>query len=488
MLNDIRNERLKKLNFLKERGIDPYPASTRRDFSIEKALAEHTKLTASKKEITVAGRIMSRRDQGAITFLDLFDGTGKMQALIKSGQGTFDERRYNELLTVVDIGDFIEVRGICFVTKRGEKTIEARDWEMLAKSLLPLPEKWHGIQDPEERYRKRYLDILMNRDVRELFLKKARFWNSARAFFQEQGFTEVETPVLELNPGGADAEPFRTHLSALDRDLYLRISPELSLKRLLVAGFEKIFEIGRVFRNEGIDKEHLQDYTQLEFYWGYADYRKLMPFVEELYKKIIFDTIGGYTHAWNGQTINWEGEWKRYDYYQAMKDGAGIDLSKISEDELRTFAKKNGLDPEKHVGRGRVIDLIFKKLVRAKLIQPGFLIDPPVDIEPLAKRLPDDQSRVERIQVMACGLELGKGFSELNDPVDQRARMEEQKKLRERGDKEAQRLDEDFIEAMEYGMPPAAGFGFSERLFAVLMDKSVREITYFPLMRPKKQL
>lgn len=485
MLDDIRNERLKKLNLLKEKGVNPYPAKTRRDFSVQKTLETFSQLEQSHTEITIAGRIMSRRDQGAITFLDLFDGTGKMQVLIKSGNGSFDEMRYNEFLTVTDVGDFIEARGICFVTKRGEKTLEARDWKMLAKTLLPLPEKWHGIQDPEERYRKRYLDILMNPETRELFEKKALFWKAIRNFMQKEGFMEVETPILEPSPGGADAEPFQTHLRALDIDLYLRISPELYLKRLMVAGFEKVFEIGRVFRNEGFDKEHLQDYTQLEFYWGYADYRMLMVFVEELYKKIIFETLGACTHSWNGQTIDWGGEWKRYDYFQVIKDELGIDLRTISDEELRMCAERNGLDPEKHVGRGRVIDLIFKKRVRPKLIEPGFLINPPLDIEPLAKRLSDDPMRVERIQVVACGSELGKGFSELNDPLDQRVRMEEQLKLREQGDKEAQRLDEDFIEALEYGMPPTAGFGLSERLFAVLVDKPVREITYFPLMRPK---
>ena len=486
MLEDIRNERLKKLNLLKEKKIDPYPAVTARDFSIQKMLADFTTLESSKKTVAIAGRIISKRDQGAITFLDLFDGSAKMQVLVKEGVGSFNSEHYQEFLAVVDIGDFIKVSGTCFVTKRGEKTVEADTWAMLTKSLLPLPEKWHGLQDPEERYRKRYLDILMDEKVRELFVKKSRFWQSVREFMNSEGFMEVETPILESSPGGADAEPFVTHLKALDIDLYLRISPELYLKRMMVAGFDKVFEIGRIFRNEGIDREHLQDYTELEFYWAYADHTMLKETVERLYKKVIRDTLGTLEHEYNGKKIDWGGMWQTYDYYECMKTHAGIDLSSVNETKLRAKARELGLEPEKHIGWGRVVDLIFKKAVRPHLIAPGFLVYPPADIEPLAKRMDTDPERVCRFQVVAGGTELGKGFSELNDPLDQRKRMEEQVKLREAGDKEAQRLDMDFIEALEYGMPPAAGFGLSERLFAVLVDKPVRETTYFPLMRPKK--
>ncbi|MEK7148922.1 MAG: lysine--tRNA ligase [Patescibacteria group bacterium] len=482
MLDELRSERIKKLNLLRENGKNPYPALTKRDASIESVLKNFPELEESKNPTSIAGRVLSLREHGGILFCDLSDGTGKIQILLK--KDTLFEL-YELFISSVDIGDFIETAGVAFKTKRGEMTIEVSEWSMLTKSLLPLPEKWHGLQDTEERYRKRYLDILMSSHVKDMFVKKAKFWKSTREFLQSHGFMEVETPVLESSPGGADAEPFLTHLNALDIDLYLRISPELYLKRLMVAGFEKVFEIGRIFRNEGIDKEHLQDYTQLEFYWGYADYRMLMEFVEDMYKKIIMDTIGSLKHQWNGQTINWGGKWKIYDYYEAMKEHAGIDLKTASDTDLRAIATKLGLDAEKHHGRGRVIDLIFKKAVRSHMIQPGFLINPPLDVEPLAKRMESDPDKVERVQVVACGSELGKGFSELNDPSDQRARMEEQLKLREAGDKEAQRLDEDFLEALEHGMPPTAGFGFSERLFSILVDKPVRETTYFPLMRPK---
>lgn len=482
MLDDIRNERIRKLKTLREKGIDPYPARTARDHSIAEIIDNFGTLETEKTALTIAGRIMSIREHGGIVFCDLFDGTGRMQTLLKKDVLS---NAYDLFMKTSDIGDIIEVTGTCFKTKRGEMTVEVSRWAMLTKTLLPLPEKWHGIQDPEERYRRRYLDILMNADVRELFVKKTFFWKSIREYMNANGFMEVETPILESIPGGADAEPFQTHLNALDIDMYLRISPELHLKRLMVAGFEKIFEIGRVFRNEGIDKEHLQDYTQLEFYWGYADNEMLMAFVEGLYKDVILKTIGSYAHQWNGATIDWEGMWARYDYYEIMNEKTGLDLSTAKDGDLRAYAEKHGLDPSKHVGRGRVIDLIFKKIVRPSLVQPGFLINPPIDVEPLAKRTGSDQDRVLRIQVVACGSELGKGFSELNDPLDQRARMEEQLKLREAGDMEAQRLDEDFIEALEYGMPPTAGFGLSERLFAVIVDKPVRETTYFPLMRPR---
>ncbi|MEK7498650.1 MAG: amino acid--tRNA ligase-related protein, partial [Patescibacteria group bacterium] len=286
-------------------------------------------------------------------------------------------------------------------------------------------------------------------------------------------------------PGGADAEPFVTHHNALDTDFYLRISPELSLKRLLVGGFEKVFEIGRIFRNEGIDAEHLQDYTQLEFYWAYSNYEELMEYVEKMYKKVIEATTGSLVTHWRDHEIQWGGVWPKIEYFKIFKEKTGLDLDVATEEDLKKKAQGEGIRLEDHVGRGRLIDLIFKKLIRPHLIQPIFLIDPPVDIEPLAKRRPGHPHQVERMQVVACGTELGKGFSESNDPVDQRLRFEEQMKLREMGDKEAQYLDDDFVEALEYGMPPAAGFGVSERLFAILMDKPVRETVFFPLMRRK---
>ena len=303
----------------------------------------------------------------------------------------------------------------------------------------------------------------------------------------KEDFLEVETPVLESVTGGAEAEPFKTHLKALDIDLYLRISLELSLKKLIVGGYEKVFEIGRIFRNEGIDKEHLQDYTQLEFYWAYHEYNDLMKLIEKMYKFVIKKSVGTYKTTYDGKKIDWGKKWKTVDYVASFKKAVDLDPLTATDDELFSLAKNKGFGPERHMGRGRLIDLIFKKTVRPTLIQPCFLIDPPVDIEPLAKRHRKDPRRVERFQILAGGTELGKGFTELNDPLDQRQRFEQQAKLREAGDIEAQMMDEGFVEALEYGMPPTAGFGISERLFAVLMDKPVRETVFFPLMRPKNK-
>lgn len=326
----------------------------------------------------------------------------------------------------------------------------------------------------------------MNPEAKVLFEKKAVFWETIRNYLKGEGFLEVETPVLESVPGGADAEPFKTHHNALDVDFYLRISMELSLKKLLVAGFERVFEIGRVFRNEGIDKEHLQDYTHMEYYWAYADYNDMMASVEKMYKAVVKKTCGGFTVTFGGKKINWGKRWPKVNYVEEFKKAAGLDPTVATRKELFITARSFGLQPEENLGRGRLIDLIYKKAIRPKLIEPCFLVDPPVELVPLAKRSRKNPKVAERFQVVACGTEVGNGFSELNDPLDQRARFEEQMKLRAEGDNEAQRLDEDYLEAMEYGMPPAAGFGMSERLFAILMDKPVRETVIFPLMRPKK--
>ena len=498
-LEEIRKTKIEKVEKLRKIGIDPYPASSGRTHKVVDALENFDKFAQDKKELTLAGRVMARREHGGSMFFDLRDGStllttgeaGKIQGFIKEdiiGKDVFGQ--FSEL---VDTGDFIEITGTLFKTKKEEKTLQTTSYKLLAKALLPLPEKWHGLQDIEERLRKRYLDLIMNPVERDLFLKKANFWQATRNFLLKEGGLEVETPVLEQIPGGADAEPFTTHLNALDIDLYLRISPELSLKKLIVAGYEKVFEIGRIFRNEGIDREHLQDYTQMEMYWAYTDYDQLMEVVEKLIKETIQATIGGLVHeshgstslTTSGQRIDWGGEWKKYDYYKEFEKYTGLDLSKVTEKDLKQYAKKEDIEIDKHIGRGRLIDIIFKKKVRFNLVEPGFLLLPPVDIEPLAKRWPEDPNRVERFQIIAGGAELGKGFSELNDPLDQHKRFEEQTKLREAGDKEAQRLDEDFVEALEYGMPPTAGFAYSERLFSFITDKAVRETVFFPLMRPK---
>jgi lysyl-tRNA synthetase class 2 len=514
-IDEIRKTKIEKIKKLRKAGIDPYPAVSNRTHTITDALVNFDELSGSSNEVILAGRIMAKREHGGSVFFDINDGStgspqagSKIQGLIK--EDVVGKEKFEQFGEFLDIGDFVEVKGTLFKTRAGEKTLLTAHYSLLTKALLPLPEKWHGLEDVEERLRKRYLDLIMNTEEKELFVKKSSFWQATRVFLLKEGGLEVETPILEQIPGGADAEPFKTHMNALDIDLYLRIAPELHLKRLIVGGFEKVFEIGRIFRNEGIDREHLQDYTQMEMYWAYYDYKKLMELVERLVKNVIMETllgkgsrpgggptesgdaqkrpgisVGTLSHQYRGKNINWDGKWKRYDYFDEFNKYTGLRLDEVNEMNLKKYAEKEGIDTSLHIGRGRLIDVIFKKKVRPELWEPGFLVFPPVDIEPLAKRSSEDPNKVERFQIMAGGAELGKGFSELNDPLDQRGRFEEQTKLRERGDKEAQRMDEDFVEALEYGMPPTAGFAYSERLFAFIMDRPVRETVFFPLMRPK---
>jgi lysyl-tRNA synthetase class 2 len=481
MLDDLIADRKKKLERLKSEGVDAYPIKTKRTHRIAGALADFAKLEKTGKKLAVAGRVMGIRDMGNVIFMDVHDGSGKMQVVAKKD----NLANFALVKTTTDRGDFISASGTPFTTKTKEKSIEAKELVMLAKSVRPLPDKWAGLEDVETRLRERYLDILAHPVTADIFRKKAIFWETFRAAMKREGFLEVDMPVLESVPGGAEAEPFVTHHNALDTDFYLRISLELPLKKMLVAGYEKVFEVGRIFRNEGIDKDHLQDYTQLEFYWAYSDYEELMKFTEKLYKEVIKSTTGSLTTTYENRKLNWGKKWGRVDYVDAFTQAADLNPLAATRDQLFAKAQKLGLKPEPGFGKGRLIDLIFKKTVRPQLLDPCFLVDPPVEVEPLAKRKPSDPRRVERMQVVAAGTELGKGFSELNDPVDQRARFEEQMKLRKAGDNEAQQLDEDYLQAMEYGMPPASGFGVSERLFAVLMDKPIRETVIFPLMRKK---
>ncbi len=489
-LEDIINDRVKKLENFQGAGVDPYPAESKRTHFINELVSDFEILSQSQKKVIAVGRIIGLRNQGNIFFADLKDGlaglTTSSSAKIQFVTKKDDIKDFELYRDNLDIGDFIQVTGTLFITQKGEKSIQTAELKLLAKSLRPLPDQWSGLSDIETKLRKRYLDLLSNEDVKEIFKKKAIFWDTIRNFLKKQKFLEVEMPVFESIPGGADAEPFMTHHNALDQDFYLRISLELPLKKLLVGGYEKVFEIGRIFRNEGIDAEHLQDYTQMEFYAAYQDYKWLMKFVEKMYKLVVKNTTGSLITEWQERQIDWGKKWPKIDYVKIFKEKAGIDLKKATEEQLTAKARELGLNLESGMGKGRIIDLIYKKTVRPTLIQPCFLVNPPVEVEPLAKKLTKDDGRVARIQIVAAGTELGKGFSELNDPIDQRHRFMEQMRLREQGDKEAQRLDEDFLEAISYGMPPAAGFGLSERLFAILMNKPVRETVIFPLMRPKK--
>ncbi len=497
----LYRDRLKKLEVLRKSGIDPYPATSKRTHTIDEALENFASLSRNKKKITLAGRIRAIRGHGGLIFGNLEDGSGSIQFMLREDE--LPKEKFAEFGKFFDIGDFVEASGALFKTKRGEPTLLVKDYRLLAKSLRALPEKWHGLTDIETRLRKRYLDLLVNPDVKEMFRKKDVFWNSVRQFLRERGFLEVETPILENVPGGAEAKPFVTHYNALDRDFYLRISLELPLKRLLVGGYEKVFEIGRIFRNEGISSTHLQEYTQMEFYWAYADIEMLMDFVCEMYQYVIKKTFGTLKIKSNrvekapGMICDWSGKWEMVNYLDLFKKWTDIDLEKASDKDLKKYADKKEIKYEDFAHRGRLIDLIFKKERTDRSIEaekrgeeqtPKFLVNQPVELEPLAKRVPGNPKLVQRMQVFAYYTEFGKGFGELNDPTDQKKRFEEQMKLREAGDKEAQMLDEDYLEAMEFGMPPAAGFGLSERLFTLLYppgDKSIREGVIFPPMKEK---
>ena len=483
-IEELRKTRVEKIKKLEAAGLLAYPAKTGRTHSIVEALQNFNKLSKSKKRIVLTGRIMAKRGQGGLTFLDINDGSDKIQVVLKVDK--LGEKGYQFFLDVFDIGDFIEVKGILFTTKRGEKSIEAEDYKMLSKALLPLPEKWHGLQDAEERFRKRYLDVIFNPEVKEMIKKRAIFWNSMREFLVEKGFLEVETPVLETMPGGADAKPFITHHNALNMDVYLRIAMgELWQKKLMVAGFEKTFEIGRQFRNEGMDTEHLQDYTQMEFYWAYADYEQGMEFIEEMYKYVTKKTFGTLKFKIRGFDVDLGKKWEKYDFQSTIAKYTGVNIEEASLQEIEKTLQKLKIDYDKKgFNITRAIDNLWKHC-RKNISGPGFLINVPATIEPLAKRMEKNPKLVQRFQVIIAGSENGKGYSELNDPIDQAERFREQQKLRDKGDQEAQRYDKDFVEALEHGMPPTCGFGVSERLFAFFMDKPIRECQIFTLMRPK---
>ncbi len=440
-LEELKEARIRKLDALKKSGLNPYPAKIKRSHEIGQALSNFFLLKFFRRPVALAGRILALRSFGGAAFAEIYDGTGKIQLFLSERR--LGKTSYKNFTDNFDVGDFISAEGTLFKTKKNEKTLRVKSLEIIAKALRPLPEKWHGLRDVEERYRKRYLDILMNEKVRANFLIRSRLINELRDFFNKEGFIEVETPELQNLPGGASARPFKTHLNALNLDLYLRVAPELYLKRLLVAGFEKVYEIGRNFRNEGMDASHNPEFTMLEAYLAYenADYLKklLEHLFTRLIKKINYDGPVDFTPPWQEKT-----------YDNLMKKYGDFDA-----------AKKD-------------------------LMKPVFVSGFPAETLPLAKASADVK-KAGAFQLIAGGLELVKAFTEQNDPITQRERFEEQEKLREKGEEEAQRLDEDFLEALEYGMPPAAGFGLGvDRLAMLLTDShAAREIILFPTMRPK---
>lgn len=477
-LRAVREEKLKKII---ASGKNPYPARVPRTHSI-KALSEaFERLEKDQIEVSLSGRVMSIRGQGAILFVTLFDGTGSFQLVLK--KDTLDVA-LDEFSDVVDRGDFISATGTVFITQRGEKSLLVTSWMMASKSLLPLPDKWEGLVNDDERYRKRYLDILMNQELHELFVKKAKFWDATRKFMEVQGFLSVETPTLELTTGGAEANPFKTYHKDFDVNVFLRISiGELWQKRLMAAGFPKTFEIGRAYRNEGTSPEHLQEFTNMEFYWAYADYKDGMKLTQEMYQYIAKETFRKTEFATRGHTFDLAGEWPVIEYVEEIKKQTGIDVLSASESDMKVKLDELGVKYE-GANRERLTDTLWK-YCRKTISGPAFLVHHPKLVSPLAKESVEKPGTVERFQVLIAGSEVGNGFSELNDPIDQRERFLLQQKLIESGDEEAMQPEWEFVEMLEHGMPPTCGFGFGERLFAFMVDKPIRETQLFPLMRPK---
>ncbi len=484
-LSDIRNERIKKIAKLKEKGIDAYPSHSSRTHTIQKFLHAHAQLEKNGDTVTLAGRIMSIRTHGGSIFLDIYDGTVRAQGYIK--KDIVKEDIFLLFEETVDVGDIIELSGTAFTTKRGAPSLLVGVWAMLAKSLRPIPDVWFGIKDEEERYRKRYLDLLLSNDLHMRFVRRSLFWNTVRRYLLDRDFIEVETPVLETMPGGADAEPFRTHHQSLSLDVFLRISAgELWQKRLLIAGFPKVFEIGRIFRNEGMSSEHLQDYTQVEFYEAFKDYEQGMDMIVDLYRTIADTVYGTSTFTMKECEINLAKPWEKYNYADLIQKHFGIDPLSVTFEQVHSVLKEQDISFDKNsCSLERGVDLLWKQ-VRKTMCGPGFLIGVPTYLEPLAKQNKKDARVVDRFQVLLGGSENGKGFSELNNPLDQAERFAHQQALRDGGDSEAQRNDASFVEALEYGMPPAFGFGASERLFSFFENISVREGQIFPLLRPKQ--
>lgn len=482
MIEEIRNERIKKLELLKEYGMDPYPSKTGSTHSIAQALEAFDNLVHDATHVVLAGRIMTMRGQGAILFLDIFDGSGRIQIVLK--EDVMAPELFDLFKRAVDSGDFVRFEGELFVTQKGQQSLLATSWHMLTKTLLPLPDKFHGLQDEDERFRKRYLDILTRPELREVFIRKECFWDTTRSFLKRAGFLEVETPTLELTTGGAEARPFKTHHNDFDIDVFLRISVgELWQKRLMAAGFTKIFEIGRTYRNEGSSPNHLQEFTNMEFYYAYADYEDGMRLVEDLYRTIAISVYGTTQFTRRGHTFDFADAWKRIDYCEEVERQTGLNPITASDEAMRTYLHAEGVSYE-GTNRERLVDTLWKHC-RKNIAGPVFLVNHPKLISPLAKELPDDPERTQRFQPIIAGTEVGNGYSELNNPEEQRARFALQQSMLERGDEEAMMTDAAFVEMLDHGMPPTCGFGFGERLFAILEDKPIRETTLFPLMRPK---
>lgn len=481
-IDDLRADREQKIEHLKSLGLDPYPSHSHITHTIQVVTDTFDSLIENNTELTIGGRVMALREHGALAFIDIHDGTVKIQGFCSKDE--LGEELFSQLLSTVSTSDFVEITGVAYITKRETQAILVKGYSILTKTLQAVPTEHFGIKDEDERYRKRYLDLLLNDELRDLFIKKAKFWDVTRDFMKRHEFLEVETPFFEITTGGAEARPFVTHHNDFDMDVYLRISVgELWQKRLMAGGFPKTFEIGKVFRNEGTSPEHLQEFTNMEFYWAYADYRDGMKLVRDLYIEIAEKVFGTTTFEARGHSFDLKDEWVEIDYVEEIKKQTGLDIISASDDEMKAKLQELQVAYD-GANRERLTDTLWK-YCRKNISGPAFLVNHPKLVAPLAKARPDGNT-VEMFQPIIAGSEVGRGYSELNDPKEQRERFEIQKQLLESGDEEAMMPDWEFVEMLEHGMPPTCGFGFGERLFAFLAGEPLRETQLFPLMRPKE--
>ena len=497
MLSEQEIIRREKLTKLKELGINPYPAPLYPVNTTSKDILTHYE---EGKEVIVAGRLMSLRVQGKASFATLQDSEGSVQLYFNRDEMCPDEDKtlYNEVFKkLLDLGDFIGVEGYLFITKMGEKTVMVKNFTLLSKVLRPLPMpkvdadgKVHdAFTDPEQRYRMRYVDLVVNPQVKEVFIKRTKLFNAMRQFFNEAGYLEVETPVLQAIPGGASARPFITHHNALDIPLYMRIANELYLKRLIVGGFDGVYEFSKNFRNEGMDRTHNPEFTAMEIYVAYKDYHWMMNFTERLLEHCAIAVNGTTKATFGAHTVDFKAPYPRVTMTDAIKQFTGFDIAGKTEQELRTFAHSIGIAVDETMGKGKLIDEIFGEKCEGNFIQPTFITDYPKEMSPLTKEHRDNPYLTERFELMVCGKEIANAYSELNDPIDQRERFEEQLRLSEKGDDEAMFIDQDFLRALEYGMPPTSGLGIGmDRLIMFLTNnESIQEVLFFPQMRPEKK-
>ncbi len=483
-LKELRDDRLRKLEELKKLGINPYPAVSGRTHQAQQVLDDFQ--TLEHKDVTVAGRVVSTRNIGKLIFIVLKDASGSLQLFIKDGTLQKADHANSELnfseLGLLSNGDFVEASGPVIKTQTGEISVDVQHLRILTKSLRPMPTSWDGFTNKEERFRRRYIDTNVNKDVYERFIRRSVFWQATRDFLNKQDFIEINVPVLEHTTGGADAKPFKTHMDAIDQDFYLRISHELPLKRLLGGGYEKVYDIGPRFRNENYSDEHLPEHVAMEWYWAYADWRAGMKLTQEMFRHVMKAVYGTLKFDIKGFKVDLAGEWEEIDYASVIKKHFGLDVFNCTLEDVKQQLAKHKIEVAKTENKARGIDKLWKS-VRSTIGGPAFLVNTPLFISPLSKASADNPHMVDRFQPIIAGAELGNGWSELNDPLDQLGRFKEQQHLRETGDEEAQMLDIDYVEMLEYGMPPACGYGHSERVFWTFEGVTAREGVPFPQLR-----